>query len=54
MRQGNHFCQHIDQDKWGLYIRVPMEVSYELEEFQAIMWVSNGDGTYTLIPKNNS
>lgn len=52
MRQGNHFSQDIDNDKWGLYIRVPSEVSEELDGVISIMWVSNSDGTYTLIPKH--
>ena len=51
MRQGNRFDQWVHRSPDGeIYLRLPLEIVHDWEDARYVIWVDNGDGTYTLTP----
>lgn len=51
MQQGNHFDENLEEDAYGFFVRVPLEISFAVCDASYLTWISNGNGTYTLVPK---
>jgi len=55
MRQGPIYSQWIHRNERDeITLPLPLEFEEEWEDFQFVDWKDNGDGTYTLIPRNTT
>ena len=51
MRQGPEYSQWVDRDHHEcVRLKLPIELEDEWSEFTTVLWIDNGDGTYTLKP----
>ncbi len=55
MRQGNKFCQWVERDEnYAAILRLPLELEDAWIGYSSVLWIDNGDGTYTLDPEQKT